>query len=201
MSSMKPGSVKLGPSFDAGGCETRGNAGNESSSVSTHFPRGVCASATGQMAMRGCYAPRPGARKEASGPVAELIRHVGLQTTGAVTPAVASNIDPQKVGRIGGKTSPKLPSEISRHVAVGFAPQIGRRIAGKTHPPTPTRTPLRITPGTVLRTVPTPVRGASISACSSKAVRLTCGAVQRYVTCALFLSPVWGFGLPEVSWR
>jgi hypothetical protein len=40
--------------------------------------------------------------------------------------------------------------------------QIGRRIAEKTHPPTAVITPLEITPGTVLRTVPTVVPGMSI---------------------------------------
>jgi hypothetical protein len=42
-----------------------------------------------------------------------------------------------------------------------FAVQTGRRIAAKTRPPTPIRVSSEVTPGTVLGTVRTVVRGGS----------------------------------------
>jgi hypothetical protein len=58
--------------------------------------------------------------------------------------------------------------------------QTGRRIAGKVHLQTPIRVAPEVTPGTVLRTVPTAVRGASIPACFLQIVTLRCDSTKRY---------------------
>jgi hypothetical protein len=104
----------------------------------------------------------PGSSSEASPLASELASQVGLQTAIAVTLAVTLSIDLQKAVRIGRKTSPNLPSEISRRVTVGFAPQTGCGTGMKLDSRKPFSVAIDTTPGTVLGTVPTVVPGMSI---------------------------------------
>jgi hypothetical protein len=68
--------------------------------------------------------------------------------------------------RIGGKVGLAVAARIRPQVAFRedphFALQTGRRTAGKTRPSTLTKVPLQTTPGTVLETVRTVIRGMSI---------------------------------------
>jgi hypothetical protein len=58
--------------------------------------------------------------------------------------------------------SPNLPSEINRHIAVGFAPQAGCATGMKIDSRKPFEVAMDTTPGTVLGTVPKAILGASI---------------------------------------
>jgi hypothetical protein len=82
--------------------------------------------------------------------------------------------------RVGRKVALAVPARIQPQITFRKGPQVpartGREIAGKTPPPTPASTSLEVTPGTVLGTVPTPVRRASFSAWFLRAFALTCGA-------------------------
>jgi hypothetical protein len=67
----------------------------------------------------------------------------------------------QKAVRLGRKVSSKLPSRISRQITLGFAPQTGYGTGMKLDSRKPFRVAMDTTPGTVLGTVPTVVRGVS----------------------------------------
>jgi hypothetical protein len=92
----------------------------------------------------------------------KLTRQVGLQTARTIESAIALGLGLQKAARIGRKTSPNLPSKISRRVTVGFAPQTGCGTGMKLDSRKPFGIDLDTTPGTVLGTVPTVVPGMSI---------------------------------------
>jgi hypothetical protein len=111
---------------------------------------------------RACPVYHLGVRNRTSSAAVEFTLRTGPQTTGAITPAIALGISVQRAARIGGKTSPESPSEISRQVAVGFAPQTGCPTGMKLDYGKPCGVALDITPGTVLGTVPTAVPEMSI---------------------------------------
>jgi hypothetical protein len=105
------------------------------------------------------------AQSEASGFAVELTGQVGLQTAGAVTPAVALSIDRQKAVRVGRKVRPVMPSRNGRQITVGFMPQAGLETGPRLDAGKPFGVALDTTPGTVLGTVPTVVPEVSFSAC------------------------------------
>jgi hypothetical protein len=103
-----------------------------------------------------------GAQNEASELAVKIARQIGPQTTIAITPATASSTGSQKAMRIGRKTSPAVPSRISRQVTVGFAPQAGSETGLKINSGKPFVVAVDTTTGTVLGTVLTVVPGMSI---------------------------------------
>ena len=137
-------------------------------------------SAGREIAARGRHAWRSGAQKEAPRLAVKIVRQTDLQTARTIESAIALGFDLQEAVRIAGKASPKSPAGISRQVAVGLAPQTGSETGPKFDPEKPFGVALSTTPGTVLGTVPSPVRGASIPACFLQAVSLRCESTKRY---------------------
>jgi hypothetical protein len=111
--------------------------------------------------VRECIFCPAGAQNEASELAVKLTRQVGLQTARTIESAIALGLDLQKAARIGRKTSPNLPSEISRQITVGLAPQTGLEFGPKSDSRKPFGVALETTPGTVLGTVLTVVPGVS----------------------------------------
>jgi hypothetical protein len=81
-----------------------------------------------------------------------------------------------QIGRkVGLAVSARVRPQVTFQEGPAVAVQTGRRIDGKTRRPTPDTISLKVTPGTVLGTVPPLIRGVSISACFPRAFPLMCG--------------------------
>jgi hypothetical protein len=110
----------------------------------------------------------------------EVATEIPPQVPLRIAPQIGLRVAMRTGRKVGLATAARTQPQITCQNGPAIAVQVGRRIAEKTPPLTPARAPPEITPGTVPGTVPPPVRGASIPACFTKAISLTCYATKRY---------------------